>query len=73
KTLLSLKKAYYHAHSMDNLQSGKYTSLFFDSMEYSSSNSASKFTDYFYNAIKDDVFGFLMDNDEFINLTKKTV
>lgn len=73
KTLLSLKKAYYHAHSMDNLQSGKYTSLFFDSMEYSSSNSARKFTDYFYNAIKDDVFGFLMDNDEFINLTKKTV
>ena len=69
KTILSLKKAYFHAKIMDDFPSGKYTSIFANAGEYSK-NKFTKNFEYGYvvwlkNIMTNEMFDFIRQEDEY--------
>ena len=72
KTILALKKAYYHAYEMDNFHSGQYTSIFADTGKYSkesfSRNFESSYIDWLKKVMQEEVFDFVRNTDEWNNI-----
>lgn len=69
KTIKALSKAYEHAKVMDNFPTGKYTSMFVDTAEYTKSDFSRNFEysyiDIINNTMKDKAFDFIRETDEF--------
>ena len=69
KTIESLKTAYSHAKIMDHFPTGKYTSIFAETGEYSEKNFTKNFefgyVDWLKNAMNEKVFDFIRQECEF--------
>ncbi|MBS6475317.1 MAG: helix-turn-helix transcriptional regulator [Clostridiales bacterium] len=74
KTVSALKKAYNHAYEMDHFKSGKYTTMFADTGEYSKEsftrNFEKSYVDWLKSLMNEKVFDFIRDTDEWNEVIK---
>ncbi len=74
KTVSALKKAYYHAYEMDHFKSGRYTSLFADTGDYSkecfSRNFENSYVSWLKSVMDEKEFDFIRNTEEWNEIIK---